>query len=43
MKHTIVTIQLHRKGVILVIIGAVLLAILLVTAGYLAGAASVSH
>jgi hypothetical protein len=43
MKHTIVTIQLHRNGIILVIVGAVLLAVLLVTAGYLAGAASVTH
>jgi cell division septation protein DedD len=36
-KHTMVTFQLHRKGVILIVIGCVFLAVLLVAVGYLAG------
>jgi cell division septation protein DedD len=38
-KHTMVTFQLHRKGVILIVIGCVFLAVLLVAVGYLAGSA----
>lgn len=35
MKHKMVTFRLHRKGVVLVSIGAVLMAFLLFAAGYL--------
>ncbi|HYN22688.1 MAG TPA: SPOR domain-containing protein [Thermoanaerobaculia bacterium] len=35
MKHTMVTFRLHRKGVILVAVGAVLVGVLLFAAGYL--------
>lgn len=38
-KHTMVTLQLHRKGVILIGIGCLLLAVLLVAGGYFAGIA----
>ena len=37
-KHTMVTFQLHRKGVILIAVLAVIVAVLLVAAGYLAAA-----
>jgi len=37
MKHTIVTFQLHRTAVILIAIGGILVAVLLVAFGYLAG------
>jgi hypothetical protein len=36
-KHTIFTFQLHRRGVIMIVIGAVLVAILLVLFGFLLG------
>lgn len=36
MKHTMITFRLHRKGVVLVSIGAVLMGALLFAAGYLA-------
>jgi len=35
VKHTLVTFRLHRKGVILVAVGAVLVGVLLFAAGYL--------
>ena len=35
MKHQMITFRLHRKGVILIAIGAVLLGVLLFAAGYL--------
>ena len=35
-KHTMVTFQLHRKGVILIVVMAVIVAVLLVAAGYMA-------
>jgi hypothetical protein len=34
-KHTIYTFSLHRKGVVMIVIGAVLVAVLLVLAGFL--------
>ncbi len=37
MKHTIVTFRLHRRGVLLLVVGSVLLGILLFAAGCLAG------
>lgn len=37
MKHTMVTVQLHRSGVVLVVIGSLLLGGLLFAGGYLAG------
>lgn len=37
MKHTMVTVQLHRKGVVLVAIGALFLSVLIFAGGYLAG------
>lgn len=38
-KHTMVTFQLHRKGVILVVILSIVLAVLLAGAGFFAGVA----
>lgn len=35
MKHAMITFRLHRKGVVLVAVGAVLLGVLLFAAGYL--------
>lgn len=35
MKHSMITLRLHRKGVVLVAVGAVLLGVLLFAAGYL--------
>lgn len=37
MKHTMVTFQLHRTGVVLLMIGSVLVGALLFAGGYLAG------
>jgi len=39
-RHTMVTFQLHRKGVMLIAIGCLLLAVLLLAAGYIAGVPS---
>jgi hypothetical protein len=36
-KHTLFTFQLHRRGVIMIAIGAVLVALLLVLFGFLLG------
>jgi cell division septation protein DedD len=36
-KHTIFTFQLHRRGVVLIVIGCIFVAALLATAGYFAG------
>lgn len=37
MTHTMVTFRLHRTGVVLIVLGALLLGVLLFTAGCLAG------
>ena len=37
MKHTMVTFQLHKKGVILIVILCLIVAVLLVAAGYVWG------
>lgn len=37
MKHTMVTFRLHRIGVVWIVVGCLLLAVLIFAAGYLAG------
>ena len=38
-RHTIFTFQLHRKGVVLIVLGCIVIAVLLTLAGYFAGVA----